>query len=237
MGFYVRGECEGAADGGQRVTVSHHRMVLLGPPASGKGTAAIALSAAFGVPHVSTGQMFRAAVHKGGPAGDAAKQFIDKGQLVPDEITMQVVRLWLDEHGQDGGFIFDGFPRTRAQAEGFDRVLREIGLAVTAAILIDATEAVILERVVGRLSCENCGALYHTTFVAPQRPGICDKCGGKLSQRVDDTAETVRKRLEVYRQLTLDVVKYYEQGGILLRVDGGQLRDKVFADIAGLLKS
>jgi adenylate kinase len=237
MGFCARGECEAAADGGGRVTVSHHRMVLLGPPASGKGTAAIALSAAFGVPHVSTGQMFRAAVHKGGPVGEAAKQFIDKGQLVPDDVTMQVVRLWLDEHGRDGGFIFDGFPRTRAQAEGFDKVLHERGMAVTIAILIDATEAVILERVVGRLSCENCGALYHRKFVPPQRPGLCDKCGGKLSQRVDDTAETVRKRLEVYRQLTLAVVKYYEQAGILRRVDGSQPRDKVFADIVGLLKS
>jgi len=214
-----------------------HRMVFLGPPASGKGTAANSVSAALGVPHVSTGQMFRAAIHKGGPVGEAAKQFIDKGQLVPDAIAMQVVRLWLDEHGRDGGFILDGFPRTRAQAEGFDRVLHEMGLAVTAAILIDATEAVILERVVGRLTCENCGALYHTAFVPPQRPGLCDKCGGKLSQRVDDTEETVRKRLEVYRQLTLDVVKYYEQAGILHHVDGGQPRDKVFADILGFLKS
>jgi adenylate kinase len=237
MDFCAKGVREDATDGDGKVTVSHHRMVFLGPPASGKGTAAITLSAAIGVPHVSTGQMFRAAIHKGGPVGDAAKQFIDKGQLVPDEITMQIVRLWLDEHGQDGGFIFDGFPRTRAQAEAFDLVLREKGIAVTAAILLDASEATILERVVGRLSCENCGALYHSKFVPPQRPGLCDKCGGKLSQRVDDTAETVRKRLEVYRQLTLDVVKYYEQAGILRRVDGGQPRDKVFADIVELLKS
>jgi adenylate kinase len=236
MGSCARGG-EAAAEGGRRVTVSHHNLVFLGPPASGKGTAAIALSAALVVPHVSTGQMFRAAIHKGGTVGEAAKQFIDKGQLVPDEITMQIVRLWLDEHGRDGGFIFDGFPRTRAQAEGFDQVLHEMGLAVTAAILIDAPESVILERVVGRLSCENCGALYHRTFVPPRRPGLCDKCDGRLSQRVDDTAETVRKRLEVYRQLTLDVVKYYEQAGILQRVDGAQPRDKVFADIVGLLQS
>src|SRR5271170_6468584 len=139
MGFCARGDREAAADGGRRVTVSHHRMVLLGPPASGKGTAAVTLSAAFGVPHVSTGQMFRAATQKGGPVGEAAKQFIDKGQLVPDAITMQVVRLWLDEHGRDGGFIFDGFPRTRAQAEAFDRVLGEMGMPVTLAILLDAT--------------------------------------------------------------------------------------------------
>ena len=212
-------------------------MVFLGPPASGKGTAAAALSAALDVPHVSTGQMFREAIRKGGPVGEAAKQFIDKGQLVPDEITVEVVRLWLDEHGTEGGFIFDGFPRTRAQAEAFDRVLRERGMSITVAILLDAREDDILERVLGRLSCEKCGALYHNKFVPPQRPGICDECGGKLVQRADDTAETVRKRLDIYDALTLDVVKYYEAAGILKRVDGSQPKDKVFADIVGLLQS
>jgi adenylate kinase len=211
-------------------------MVFLGPPASGKGTAAMALSAALGVPHVSTGQMFRVAIRKGGPVGDAAKQFIDKGQLVPDDITLQVVRLWLDEHGRDGGFIFDGFPRTRAQAEAFDGVLGEMGMPVTLAILLDATEADILERVLGRLSCEKCGTLYHNRFVPPRRDGICDKCGGTLTQRADDTTETVRKRLEVYRRLTLDVVEHYERAGLLKRVDGGQPKDKVFAEIRGLVK-
>ena len=215
--------------------MGHHRMVLLGPPASGKGTAAAALSAAYNVPHVSTGQMFREAIRKGGPLGEAAKQFIDKGQLVPDEITIEVVRLWLSEHSQDGGFLFDGFPRTRAQAEAFDRVLREKGMPVTIAILLDVREADIIQRVLGRLSCEKCGELYHNKFVPPQSSGICDKCGGRLTQRVDDTAETVQKRLDVYRELTLDVVRYYEHAGILKRVDGGQPRDKVFADIVGFL--
>ncbi len=217
--------------------MGHHRMVFLGPPASGKGTAASALSAALGVPHVSTGQMFREAIRKGGPVGEAAKQFIDKGQLVPDDITIQVVRLWLDEHARDSGFIFDGFPRTRAQAEAFDRVLRERGIPVTVAILLDAQEADIIDRVLGRLSCERCGALYHKDFVPPRVPGVCDKCGGRLIQRADDTAETVRKRLDIYRDLTLDVVNYYEQAGILQRVDGGQPKEKVFADIVELLRS
>jgi adenylate kinase len=217
--------------------MSHHRIVFLGPPASGKGTAAMALGAALGVPHVSTGQMFRAAIRKGGPVGDAAKQFIDKGQLVPDEITIAVVRLLLDEQRPTDGFIFDGFPRTRTQAEAFDRVLEDRGARLTAAILLDASEADILERVLGRQSCEKCGALYHQRLVPPRQNGICDQCGGKLTQRADDTAETVQKRLEVYRQVTLDVVGYYEQAGILKRVDGGQLKDKVFADIVGLLQS
>ncbi len=236
MVFCAKANCGVAAKGGETVTdVSHHRMVLLGPPASGKGTAAAALSAAYHAPHVSTGQMFRVAIRKGGPIGEAAKQFIDKGQLVPDEVTIEVVRLWLHEHSQDGGFIFDGFPRTRAQAEAFDRVLREREIPVTIAILLDVREADIVQRVLGRLSCEKCGELYHSKFLPPQFPGICDKCGGRLTQRVDDTTETVRRRLDVYRELTLDVVKYYERAGILKRVNGSQPRDKVFADIVGLL--
>jgi adenylate kinase len=238
MVFYARANRGVAADGGKKVTdVSHHRMVFLGPPASGKGTAAAVLSTVYNVPHVSTGQMFREAIGKGGTVGEAAKQFIDKGQLVPDKITIEVVRLWLDEHGRDSGFIFDGFPRTRTQAEAFDRLLRERGIPVTVAILLDVAEADIVQRVLGRLSCEKCGELYHSKFVPPQRPGICDKCGGRLIQRADDTAETVLKRLDIYRELTLDVVKYYEQEGILKRVDGGQTKDKVFADIVGLLPS
>jgi adenylate kinase len=212
-------------------------MVFLGPPASGKGTAAMALSAALGVPHVSTGQMFRAAIRKGGPLGDAAKQFIDKGQLVPDPITIAVVRLSLDEPGLTGGFIFDGFPRTRTQAEAFDAALRDRGTGLTVAILLDVSEADIRERVLGRQSCEKCGALYHKRLVPSRRRGVCDRCGGKLTQRVDDTAETVRKRLEIYQQVTLDVVRHYEGAGILRRVDGGQPKDKVFADIVGLLPS
>jgi adenylate kinase len=214
-----------------------HRIVFLGPPASGKGTAAAALSAALGVPHVSTGQMFREAIRKGGPLGEAAKQFIDKGQLVPDEITVQVVRMWLDEHGKHTGFIYDGFPRTLAQAEAFDRLLQERGMPVTAAILLDVSEAETVERVLGRLSCESCGALYHVRFVPPSRPSVCDQCGGKLIRRADDTEETVRKRLKVYNDLTLDVVKHYERAGVLRRVNGSMPKDRVFAAIVETLKS
>lgn len=215
----------------------HPRIVLLGPPASGKGTAAMALSAALGMPHVSTGQMFREAIRKGGPLGAKAQQFIDKGQLVPDEITMEVVRLWLDEHGRGGGFIFDGFPRTRAQAEAFDRVLQERGAPITVAILLELDEPDILERVLGRLSCENCGALYHRTLVPPRREGVCDRCDRQLTRRADDTEETVRKRLDVYRELTLDVVHHYERSGLLHRVDGHRPKEEVFAEILRIVKS
>jgi adenylate kinase len=214
-----------------------HRIVFLGPPASVKGTAAVALGEALGVPHVSTGQMFREAIRKGGPLGEAANRFIDKGQLVPDDVTVEVVRLWLDEHGRDGGFIFDGFPRTLPQAEALDRLLQERGLPITSAILLEVDEERIVERVLGRLSCESCGALYHGTLVPPKQEGMCDKCDGKLTRRADDTAATIRKRLKVYKDMTLDVVRHYEKAGVLRSVDGGMPKDKVFAAALRIVKS
>jgi adenylate kinase len=213
-----------------------HRIVFLGPPGSGKGTAAMELRAVLGVPHVSTGQMFRDAIRKGGPLAETAKSFIDKGQLVPDEITVQIVRLWLDERGPDCGFIFDGFPRTLTQALAFDRLLAERNIRLTLVLLLDVSEEEILERILGRLSCEKCGALYHVTRIHPQREGICDKCGGLLMRRADDTEETVRERLRVYKDLTLDVVRHYEQQGILIHVDGGGLKDRAWTAIQGLVK-
>jgi adenylate kinase len=211
--------------------------VLLGPPASGKGTAATALSEALHVPHVSTGQMFREALGRGGPLAEATKRFIDKGQLVPDDITIEIVRQWANGHDLHNGFIFDGFPRTRAQAEAFDRLLKERGTPLTSAILIEVSEAQILERMLGRLSCEACGALYHVTRVPPKRPGVCDKCGGKLIRRGDDTEETLRSRLDVYNKLTVDVVQYYEESSVLRRMDGSDLKDRMSALVVDLVKS
>jgi adenylate kinase len=215
--------------------VSPHRIVFVGPPGSGKGTAAMELTAALGVPHVSTGQMFRETIRKGGPLAEAAKAFIDKGQLVPDEITVQIVRLWLDERGRESSFIFDGFPRTLPQAQAFDRLLAERNLPLTLVLLLDVSEEEIRERILGRLSCEKCGALYHATRIRPQREGICDKCGGALVRRADDTEETVRERLRVYRELTLEVVKFYEQKGLLKRIDGSGLKDHAWQSIRSLV--
>ena len=216
--------------------MGHHRIVFLGPPGSGKGTAAIELSTALKVPHVSTGEMFREAIRRGGPLAETAKGFIDKGQLVPDEITVQIVRLWLDAHGRERGFIFDGFPRTLPQALAFDRLLAERDLQLTMVLLLDVSEAEILERILGRLSCEKCGALYHVTRVRPQREGVCDKCGGKLIRRADDTEETVHERLRWYRQLTEDVVKHYERQGLLNHVDGSGIKDHALEKIMVLFK-
>ena len=193
------------------------------------------LSAALQVPHVSTGEMFREAIRRGGPLAETAKGFIDKGQLVPDEITVQIVRLWLDEHGRERGFIFDGFPRTLAQAQAFDRLLAGRNLPLTLVLLLDVGEEEILERILGRLSCEKCGALYHVTRIRPQREGMCDQCGGQLIRRADDTEETVHERLRWYQQLTLDVVKFYEQQGLLTRVDGSGGKGRAWAAIRALV--
>lgn len=217
--------------------VSHHRIVFLGPPGSGKGTVAMELSAVLGAPHVSTGQMFRDAIRRGGPLAETAKGFIDKGQLVPDEITVQIVRLWLDEHAPGSGFIFDGFPRTLAQAEAFDKLLAERNLPLTMVILLDVSHEEILERILGRLSCEKCGTLYHATRLRPKQPGVCDQCGGKLIRRADDTEETVRERLRWYEQLTMDVVKFYEVKGVLQRVDGGGIKHAAVEKVMGLFQS
>jgi adenylate kinase len=217
--------------------MGHHRIVFLGAPGSGKGTAAMELSAELNVPHVSTGQMFREAVRKGGPLADSVKEFIEKGQLVPDEITVQVVRLWLDEHGRERGFIFDGFPRTLAQAQAFDQLLVERELPLTLVLLLEVSEEEIIERILGRLSCEKCGALYHVTRIRPQREGICDKCGGKLIRRGDDTEQTVRERLRVYRDQTLDVIDFYDRQGVLKRIDGSGLKDRAWAVIRSLVQA
>ena len=213
---------------------SHHRLVFLGPPASGKGTAAQVLSARLNVPHVSTGQMFREAVRKGGPLSEATRQFIDKGQLVPDEITVQIVRLWLDEHGRERGFIFDGFPRTLPQAVALDRLLVERELPLTLVILMELSATEIVDRMLGRISCEKCGKLYHLTNMPPRQTGVCDVCGSPLMKRVDDTEETLRERLVVYDRVTLPLVQYYEQTGLLRRVNASRLHKRNFADVLEL---
>jgi adenylate kinase len=206
-------------------------MIFLGPPASGKGTAAQVLSARLNTPHVSTGQMFREAIRQGGPLSETAREFIDKGQLVPDEITVQIVRLWLDAHGRERGFIFDGFPRTLPQAVALDGLLAERDLPLTLVVLMELNEAEIVERMRGRLSCEKCGKLYHATFLPPRQAGVCDGCGGVLIKRADDTANTLQERLQIYERLTKPVVAHYEKTGLLRRVNASRLHDRHFADV------
>lgn len=216
--------------------MSHPRIVILGPPASGKGTAAQVLSERLGVPHVSTGQMFREASRTGGPLGDTARQFIDKGQLVPDAITVQIVRLWLDAQGRDGGFILDGFPRTLPQALAFDDLLAERRTPLSWVALLEVSEELIRRRMLGRLSCEQCGRLYHEHFMPPVRQGQCDHCGGSLARRADDTLETLHQRLQIYESLTRPVADHYERLGLLRRVDASRLAETGFASLLQWVK-
>lgn len=214
-----------------------YRVVLLGPPASGKGTQAAALSESLRVPHVSTGQLFREAGRRGGAAGKAVQSFIENGQLVPDEITIGVVEEWLLARGRDPEFIFDGFPRTLAQARAFARMLDTASLPQPTVVFLDVDEAATLARVLGRLGCENCGKLYHEALDPPRQAGVCDQCGHRLERRRDDSAETVRERLRQYRELTMPVVEYYSAAGVLQRVDGAQDKARVFADVLRITKA
>jgi adenylate kinase len=207
------------------------RIVLLGPPASGKGTQAGSLSVALDVSHVSTGRMFREMISRGGSVGNTVREFIDKGQLMPDEITIQVVKDWLDKVADSEGFIMDGFPRTEVQAAAFDCLLAERQCKLTAAILLEVTVEDTVRRVLGRLGCECCGALYHADLAPPRVGGVCDHCGGRLQRRADDTDETVRERLRIYRELTGGVVRYYERAGILRTVDASGPRALVFSRV------
>jgi adenylate kinase len=215
--------------------MSNHRIVMLGAPGSGKGTAATYMSQQLGVPTVSTGQMFRDAIKAGGPVGTKVKSFVESGGLVPDEIVIEVVRLWMQKN-HNSGFICDGFPRTVAQAEAFDKLLKEFGTPITMAILLEVSEEEILVRMLGRLVCEKCGAGYHETRLKPKVAGVCDKCGGKLVKRSDDTEATVRERLRVYEEATSPVVSYYAKTGVLHRVDGNGLADTACAAVMVLFQ-
>ena len=172
-------------------------LVLMGLPGAGKGTQAEKIVETYGIPHISTGDMFRAAIKEGTPLGLQAKQYIDRGDLVPDEVTIGIVRERLSKDDCQNGFLLDGFPRTVAQAEALEAMLTEIGRKLDYVIHIDVRQDVLMERLTGRRICRNCGATYHLVFHPPAQPGVCDKCGGELYQRADDNEATVANRLEV----------------------------------------
>ncbi|EKP94868.1 adenylate kinase [Thermaerobacter subterraneus] len=208
------------------------RWIFLGPPGAGKGTQAARLAQRAGVPQIATGDMFRAAVREGTPLGLEAKRYMEAGQLVPDQVTLGLVRERLAQPDCRKGFLLDGFPRTVPQAEGLNEVLAGLGARLDGVLYFDVPDAVVVERLSGRRVCPACGATYHVRFEPPQVEGRCDRCGAELVQRSDDREETVRQRLAVYRQQTEPLVRYYREAGLLHTVDAGRPIDAVEAEIA-----
>lgn len=212
------------------------RAILMGPPGAGKGTQAAGLIEKFQIPHISTGDMFRAAIKAGTPLGLKAKEYMDAGSLVPDEVTIGIVAERLAEADCANGFLLDGFPRTIAQADALDKILVNLRMSLDGVLNIEVAEAKLLERLTGRRICRQCGATYHMVFNAPRTEGVCDKCGGELYQRSDDTLETAKNRLDVYNVQTQPLIDYYRDKGILKEINGDQDIDKVLEDILAALE-
>jgi len=196
------------------------RLAFLGPPGAGKGTQARDLSREWGVPHLATGDMLREALAARTALGLEAKRFMDQGTLVPDEVIIGLMRERLAKLDAAKGFIVDGFPRTIAQAEALARLLKDAGQALDAVIFFDVSEEELLRRLTGRRVCRQCQTTYHLVSAPPQKPGVCDRCGGELYQREDDRAETVRRRLEVFARQTAPLLDYYRQRNLLTTVAG-----------------
>jgi len=219
------------------MTETQRNVILLGAPGAGKGTQAERVVAGYALPHISTGEMLRAAVAAGTEMGLAAQKVMEAGALVPDEVVIGVVRERLAQADAQKGFVLDGFPRTIEQAERLDAMLAAGGRAVTHVILIDVPEDELVERLAGRRMCKGCGKGYHVVFDPPQNEGLCDVCGAALYQRSDDNEATVRNRLEVYRAQTEPLVGYYEGRGVLRTAYGaGKTPDEVFALVEELLE-
>lgn len=197
-------------------------IVLLGAPGAGKGTQAEMLSAALGIPAVSTGDLFRAALSERTELGIMAQSFMDRGELVPDEVTVAMVRERLQQPDCAAGVIWDGFPRTAAQAVALDELLASMGRRVLVAVHVVVSEDVLLQRLAGRWTCASCGALYHRLFSPEKVRGVCDACSGTLGQRSDDTPETHRRRIKVYNEQTAPMLDHYRAQGLLVDIDGEQ---------------
>jgi adenylate kinase len=210
-------------------------LVLMGLPGAGKGTQAEQIVDRYGIPHISTGDMFRAAMKDGTELGLQAKSFMDKGELVPDEVTIGIVRERLSKEDCQKGFLLDGFPRTVPQADALEDMLSQLDKKIDYVINIDVDHELLMERLTGRRICKNCGATYHLVFNPPATEHLCDRCGGELYQRADDNAETVQNRLDVNMQQAKPLLDFYETKGYLRNIDGQRDIKVVFADIAELL--
>ena len=211
------------------------KIVMLGAPGAGKGTQAKMIAEEYGIPHVSTGDIFRANIKNGTQLGMEAKQYMDKGLLVPDELTVKIL---LDRVAQDdckNGYVLDGFPRTIPQAEVLDKALVELGDGIDYVINVDVPDENIVKRMGGRRACLSCGATYHIEHIPPKTEGICDVCGQELVLRDDDKPETVQNRLNVYHEQTQPLIDFYQAKGVLKTVDGTKDMKEVFAAIKAIL--
>lgn len=202
------------------------RVVLLGPPGAGKGTQAKLLQDRFAARQISTGDILRKAVADQSPLGKQASEYIRRGELVPDRLIIDLVAERLKEKDCETGFVLDGFPRTIAQAQSLEEILKRMGLGLDCVLSVQVPHKLIVERLSGRRTCKGCGALYHVVFDPPKAAGTCNRCGGELFQRDDDREETVTNRLKVYEDQTAPLVSYYRERGLLREIDGvGEVED------------
>ena len=213
------------------------RIILLGPPGAGKGTQAAGIVDKYKIPHISTGDIFRKNIKEGTELGKKAKEYMDQGLLVPDELTVGLVTDRITQEDCKNGFMLDGFPRNVSQAEQLDAFLKENNIALSNVINIEVDKNILVSRAVGRRICKSCGATYHVEFNPPKIEGVCNVCQGELYQRADDNEETVSKRIQVYLDETKPLADYYAKEGILSNINGQQSIDEVFADIVTALGS
>ncbi|MGN0715744.1 MAG: adenylate kinase [Anaerovoracaceae bacterium] len=211
------------------------RTILLGPPGAGKGTQAVKIVEKYGVPHISTGDIFRENIKKGTELGKKAQEYMNRGELVPDDLVIEIATTRLLEDDCKNGFLLDGFPRTVYQAEKLDEFLAAHGSKIDKVLDIAVEKEELITRLTGRRVCKACGASYHVVNIPPKTEGICDACGGELVQRADDNIETVTNRIDVYEAQTKPLVDYYEKAGNIAHIDGATGLDNVFADIVKAL--
>jgi len=212
------------------------RLIVFGPPGAGKGTQAERIAKKFGIPHVATGDVLREAVAKKTELGVKARGYMERGELVPDGIVVGIVEERLRRPDCKRGFVLDGFPRTLAQAEALDEMLKNLETKIDAVINLETSEGEIVKRLSNRRTCRVCGAVYHLIFNPPKNPGRCDACNGELYQREDDKEEVIKKRLKVYRTQTKPIIQHYQERGVLRTVDGNKSIDEVSKTIGKLLE-